>query len=513
MDRPSSLTLPRYNPQNLPAASPQRHAVSTFDSSHYAPVKRPQLDLTLESPVQAHRHPFLNDGNLKACGQSVWELDNPFSLNNSLILETGNNRDRIHISQTRHGLLDVQVNDQLYHFASHDQHGKPLTFHLKSHSGDDTIVIDANVTQPLTVDAGDGNDRVRAGGGYTRLFGGTGNDVLRLGSGLGYAEGNDGDDTLIGGTADNVIYGNDGNDRLYAGAGAPHKKSYLDGGNGNDQLYAGNGHTVLHGGAGNDRLVGHDRSTFYTGSGRDRVIANRPGDRIHGKSGDAINHLNGSVFNAVSANAQPSTGFAIKGSAAFVQRVEDDLALLRSSPAGQQMLAEMNAIAQRNGAPVTLVEDLLDTGSGYAYGSLELKALQQYERPPVVGDDPKWGFMVNGVPGSRADRAEITYNRSALDVLAGVTYSPITTLYHEMVHAWNAANGTALAGSTTEALHGETHDVPNNERQAVGLSTSAEPFDFDNDPATPKTTTNPAPFTENALNEEMGNPLRLQYVG
>ncbi|MHA4966326.1 M91 family zinc metallopeptidase [Pseudomonas extremorientalis] len=472
-----------------------------FSNSHYTPDPPPRLAFTPDNPVQAHRHPFLDDGNLKACGQSVWEHDLTYSISNSLILETGDKADQIHISQHLPGKLDVKVNDRSYRFDSHDKNGEPLTFHLKTHGGNDNIRIDANVTQPITVDAGDGDDRVRAGGGYTRLFGGPGNDVLHLGSGLGYAEGGDGGDTIVGGSGDNVIYGNNGNDRLYAGAGPKSKTSYLDGGNGNDRLSAGNGHTVLHGGADDDRLIAHDRSTVYTGSGRDTVIANRPGDLIYAQSSDTIQRLNGSVLTTVTPDQAPLEGFVIKGSVDFIQRVEDDLALLRSSPQGKQMLAEMNAIARRNGAPVTLVEDLLDTGSSYTYGSEELKTLMQYERPPAVGDDPKWGFMVDGVPGSRADRAEITYNRSALDVLAGVTYSPITILYHEMVHAYNAGNGTALTGSTVETFKGEALDVPNSERQAVGL------------PTTPESSPNPKPFTENALNEEMGKPLRTQYVG
>ncbi|KGE65444.1 MULTISPECIES: M91 family zinc metallopeptidase [Pseudomonas] len=475
--------------------------VVSVENSRYVPAVAPQLPFTPDNQIQAYVHPVLDDGNLKVSCQSVWEQDVTYSLQNSLVLETGDKADQIHVSQTRAGQLDVRVNGRLYRFDSEDKDGKPLTFHFKTHGGDDNIHIDANVTQPVIVEAGDGNDRVRAGGGYTRVFGGKGDDVLRLGSGLGYAEGNDGDDTIMGGTGDNIIYGNNGNDRLYAGAGPKHKTSYLDGGNGNDRLYAGNGHTVLHGGAGDDRLIGHDRTTFYTGDGRDTVIANGPGDLIYGKPDDAISHLNGSRFTAVSAAPEPQTGFVIKGSPEFIQRVEDDLALLRRSPIGQQMLAAMSAMAQRNGAPVTIVEDLVDLGSGYVYGSQELKALFGYERAPIVGDDPKWGFMVDGVPGSQADRAEISYNRSAVDTVAGVTYASITTLYHEMVHAYNAGNGTALTGSTTETFEGEQHDVPNSERQAVGL------------PTTPATPPNPKPLTENALNEEMGKPLRPQYVG
>lgn len=89
---------------------------------------------------------------------------------------------------------------------------------------------------------------------------------------------------------------------------------------------------MLHGGPGDDRLIGHDRSTFYTGSGCDKVIANRPGDRIYAQAGDTIKRLNGSVLTTVTTDQSSLVGFRIKGSADFIQRVEDDLALLRSSP-------------------------------------------------------------------------------------------------------------------------------------------------------------------------------------
>lgn len=501
----SRATRPLHVPQ-APAA------VQVFANHQYAPAQRPRPSLDPDHPIQAHQHRFWDDGHLKASGQSVWEHDNPFSLADSLILETGDGADRIHISQPRPGQLNVHINDRLYVFASQDKDGDPLTFHFKTHGGDDRVVVDANVTQPLIIDAGAGNDRVQAGAGYTRLFGGDGDDVLCLGSGVGYAEGNEGDDVILGGRGDNVLYGNNGNDRLYAGAGAATKHSYLDGGNGDDRLYAGNGHTVLHGGAGDDQLVGHDRSTFYTGRGRDRVIGNGPGDLIYAKPGDVLDLQRGSRVTPVSPDTRPLRGFVIQGSPAFKQRVEDDLQLLRSSPQGQRMLGEMHAAAQRNGAPVTIVEDEFDAGSGYNYGSQALKARLGYARASVVGDDPNWGFMVNGVPGARADRAEITYNRSQLDLLAGRTYAPLTVLYHEMAHAYNGANGTSLTGSTLEDQNGTPVDVHNSERQAVGLESSAAPFDFDNDPATPPTTTNPEPFTENALNQEMGEPLRQHYV-
>jgi hypothetical protein len=55
--------------------------------------------------------------------------------------------------------------------------------------------------------------------------------------------------------------------------------------------------------------------------------------------------------------------------------------------------------------------------------------------------------------------------------------------------------------------------VDNVEYQALGLPIAdGEPFDYDNNPLTPPTTTNSSPFTENALRQEMGVPLRDRYL-
>lgn len=45
----------------------------------------------------------------------------------------------------------------------------------------------------------------------------------------------------------------------------------------------------------------------------------------------------------------------------------------------------------------------------------------------------------------------------------------------------------------------------------MGLENTGRPFDFDGDPSTEPTTSNPKPLTENTLNEEMGVPLRMTY--
>lgn len=86
------------------------------------------------------------------------------------------------------------------------------------HGGDDCLVIQKEVSVPVTVFAGDGDDRVFTSAGADRIEGGAGRDSL---------------------------YGNAGDDRLYGGGGA-------------DRLVGGSGRDFLYGGTGRDRS---DRDT------------------------------------------------------------------------------------------------------------------------------------------------------------------------------------------------------------------------------------------------------------
>lgn len=372
--------------------------------------------------------------------------------------------------------------------------------------GDDRITIDPNVSIAVRIDAGDGDDTVQAGGGYTSVYGGRGNDHIRLGDGVGYAEGNEGDDTIAGGSGHAVMYGNNGNDRLYAGSGPAGKYSHLDGGAGEDQLYAGSGHTVLNGGLGNDRMVGHDDTTFYTGEGHDTVRAEGRKARIHAKTTDRLFGAEASIITPLTPSQAGRQAFNIQGSPEFKQRVDDDLALLRASPQGQKMLEALDQAALRNGSPVDIVQTS-EPNNTYDFWSTELQKLEEAHQHPDGRDDPRLGYIKEGVAGSRADKATIFYNPA--HIYGNDTPSmPLVQLYHEMAHAWNGANGTFLPGMSDPS---DRRPVPNDELQAVGLATSASPFDFDNDPSTPPTSTNQAPFTENTLNKEMGKPLRTRY--
>jgi hypothetical protein len=98
--------------------------------------------------------------------------------------------------------------------------------------GHDTVTLH-DLTVPVTVDAGPGNDVVNGAAVIAAdllILGGSGDDQLTGGSGDDWIEGGPGNDFLRGGPGDDVLIGGDGNDKLAGGAGV----DLLDGGGGND---------------------------------------------------------------------------------------------------------------------------------------------------------------------------------------------------------------------------------------------------------------------------------------
>lgn len=80
-----------------------------------------------------------------------------------------------------------------------------------ANAGDDRVQIAGGVTLPVIAFGGDGNDRLKAGGGPSILVGGDGDDTLLGGAGR---------DVLIGGRGADLIGGNGADDLLIAGATA-----------------------------------------------------------------------------------------------------------------------------------------------------------------------------------------------------------------------------------------------------------------------------------------------------
>lgn len=398
-----------------------------------------------------------------------------------VVLTTGSKNDDVQVSQRDDGTLEVGVNGENYEVRL----GENQELTIRSGAGDDTINVAPNVKVNIVVDAGAGDDTITTGAGDDRIDGGLGNDEIRSGAGRDDVFGNSGDDRIDAGDGDDVVYGGDGADQLAGGNGV----DFLEGGQGNDSLDGGAGKDMLSGGQGDDLLRGGEGDdAVYTGAGRDSVDNQSGNDRVYAQTAsDLINAATGARNTVVNVEISASKGVTIEGSDAFRQRVGAEIDFLRSSPDGQQMLAEFDRAAAR-GNTVT-IKELANEHNGYA---------QTFSNDADI---------VNGRPGAGGD-VQISYNPS---FHMAQFPAPVVVLYHEMSHAYNGVTGTFQQG-TYRGTGPDNGQVPNAERQAVGLETSAPAYDFDGDPSTPKTTTNPDHLTENGLRGELGLPDRPSYA-
>jgi len=162
--------------------------------------------------------------------------------------------------------------------------------------------------------------------------------------------------------------------------------------------------------------------------------------------------------------------------ASFADRVYSDLDALRSIPSGRRLLGDLD----RTGHSTTI--RATDGGNATGY--------------PNPADRLMTGN--NTVNGAGTD-STIDYNPSLIDLGSGNAWSarpPIVGLFHEMVHAENAGNGSMPTGNTDGAR--------NRERIAVGL-----PIDHDGNAATPRI--QPNANTENGLRDELNLERRVRY--
>ncbi|WP_202845330.1 M91 family zinc metallopeptidase [Luteimonas saliphila] len=406
-----------------------------------------------------------------------------------LVFTTGGGNDQVGVSQRDDGTLDVTVNGESYAVRVAD--GQELT--IRSGGGDDVIEVAANVTVNIVAETGDGDDKIDiAGSGDNRIDSGDGNDTITLtGNGRNDVFGGAGDDVIQGGSGVDVIYGGDGNDAIDGGAG----RNYLEGGAGNDTIRSRGTGDMVSGGLGDDTIhAASGASSIYAGAGRDTIEGAGNRTTVYAEATDLINAATGARPTVVNVEIDPQVGstVTVEGSDAFVQRVQADIEFLRGSPNGQRMLAEFDDTAATRGNSVT-IKELSNEHNGFAM---------------PAEDGVTWADVqiTNGRAGRGVD-TDIRYNPSFhMDAFP----APVVVLYHEMSHAYNFANGTLQPGNYNGPDLAD-RGISNSERQAVGLETTAAPFDFDGDPATPPTTANPDHLTENGLREELGLPDRPSY--
>ncbi|MDI1465989.1 M91 family zinc metallopeptidase [Catellatospora sp. KI3] len=419
------------------------------------------------------------------------------------VVRTGTADDTVTVT-VEHGQVVVRAGDRAVAVLDPARdHGRIV---LRTGAGDDRVRVDPAVPIPVTVLAGagadlvDGGDVLVGGAGRDTLLAGV-HDALLLGGGArDYLQGDSGDDLLDGGDGDDTAYGLDGDDTLRGGTGHDH----LDGGRGADDLRGEADPDTLAPGAGADLASGGsatdlgylDRTDTTGGPG----TGSRPGTAPDLDGRSDVEHVH--VRTEPGAD-DPGQHIRVEGSARFQARVESDLDLLRSSPLGRGMLAELDQLMagprpDERGVsawwpnlgppppePGVLTIRELPTGTDNAYAAVE-------DGHHVVGYDPSF----DGLGGTAA----------------GGDATPVAVLYHEFAHVWDHAHGYGYE-------HGHHADdvmwdgsgmvpVPAAERVAVGL-----PVDDDGDPTTPDRLhpRHPYPLTENALRAELGERPRVSY--
>lgn len=395
------------------------------------------------------------------------------------VVDLGSGNNNATLSQTADGGLSITSDGNLVTLTAEQARNAVI----RGGDGNDTITVSSNVKIGVSIEGGNGNDRLVGGEGNDRLVGGEGNDVVIGGKGADwvwggggddYLEGGEGDDRVFGGAGRDVMYGLDGNDRLSGGTG----RDYIDGGEGDDTIAGGDGDDQLIGGRGNDILLGgRGNDAVAGGLGKDTVKGGDGSDKLYVQGDDDVRDETAADTKQLIDMTDSDTvgsSVSITGSADFRARVESDLDAMRSLPIGQELLRGLDD----SGKKTTIRE----TSGGNSAGGTKFSD----------------GFMTtDGKPGPGTD-SQVNYNtsRTSLGNEEWMTRPPVVGLFHELVHAYDMVNGTLAPG--------ETDGTRNLEHSAVGV-----PFDHDGDPSTPKITQDrPA---ENHLREELNLPRRPRY--
>lgn len=396
-----------------------------------------------------------------------------------VIIQTGAKNDQIGVRQdAATGNITVTVNGESQIFSGTDKDNLVI----RAGNGNDVITVDRNVTVNLVLEGEGGNDT---------LTGGSGNDTVRGGDGRDFINGTLGNDALFGDKGNDVIYGGGGNDSIQGNDG----DDYLEGSRGNDNLNGGAGKDVLSGGMDNDNLDGGlDDDTLYAGSGKDNLIGGAGTNKLFAQTEDTTQKsdkrakINNTVVTIDLSEAIGST-LKVEGTPEFIEIVEADLEMFRSSRIGRGMLESFD----ESGKTVIIRQT---TGGDSA----------TFVDRDVPGKPQPWYDPATNTKGSPVD-GFVNYNPQAI-TLGTTEFQPSVKFFHELGHNYDYTQGTLRPGTYT-GDDKKDNGMNNRERVATGL-----PIDHDNNPKTAEIIDplHPKKFTENGLREEMGLPKREHYA-
>jgi Ca2+-binding RTX toxin-like protein len=258
---------------------------------------------------------------------------------------------------------------------------------LTPFAGDDKLVTAPDVTLPLSIDSGPGDDNITTGAGADLVQGGDGVDVLNGAGGGDRILGNPGNDVINGGPGDDTLVwnngdgndtmnGDDGLDRIEDNLGAADDISQLSVVNGkvhyarvnapftldvassevfelntfggNDTLDVAPGVGALiavtvDAGSGDDRLKGGDEAdTFFGGLGNDTLDSGAGSDAVDGQDGDDTLLIRDGAADLARGGAGVDSA-----TADFVDAVGADVEKVDRAKSGA------NALKLRNNAKVT----------------------------------------------------------------------------------------------------------------------------------------------------------------
>lgn len=374
---------------------------------------------------------------------------------------------------------------------------------------------------------GGGSDRLFLGEGDDVAFGGAGDDEIDGGIGSDSIDGQDGDDRLLGGDEFDTLYGGRGDDLIDGGEGTDH----LEGGSGDDDLRGGLGDDVVSGGRGDDHLDG--------GAGDDALFGGRDSDTVSGGDGtDTSTGEDGDVRSGVETHitieleGDPGS-YAVYTPQpdwmsdaeyeAWLERIDSDLELIRSTPSGRQGLAALDDAAGDSDSGWNPFDDdkriiVVPYGDADRPAWIDTDGDDVDDRAYAVAD---W-LGGQGLPGNYAsppggaDDHHATVSAGGMHNEALDARPPVASIYHELSHSFDQLRGGTPEGTYEEILvdadgnEVDRNDAPRGELNSVGL-------DIDGDGAIDTVETDggdehPAELTENALRSDLGWPDRPSYT-